>query len=129
MAEWSQSRWFTRGWTLQELIAPSNVVFFSHDWHRLGTKAEQYELLSAITGIEEAFLNGKENLENASVAKRMSWVSQRRTSRSEDIAYCLFGIFDVNMPLIYGEGKESARRRLMNEIRQIGDDPKRQGVF
>ncbi|KAL9111869.1 MAG: hypothetical protein Q9227_003719 [Pyrenula ochraceoflavens] len=113
-SEFSRSRWFTRGWTLQELIAPVNLVFFSTDWHPLGTKKELSSSISSIAGIEKTFLSGK-NLELASVAKIMSWAALRRTSRVEDIAYCLLGIFDINMPLIYGEGKK-AFRRLQEEI-------------
>ena len=110
----SRSRWFTRGWTLQELIAPNNLTFFSMDWHPFGTKVELSSRVSSITGIERTFLSGKD-LESASTAKRMSWAASRKTSRVEDIAYCLLGIFDINMPLIYGEGKK-AFRRLQEEI-------------
>jgi hypothetical protein len=105
----ASSRWFTRGWTLQELLAPANIVFYSRDWKSLGTKSELLVVLSLTTGIEEDFLRGKE-LEYASISKRMSWAAKRNTSRVEDIAYCLFGIFAVNMPLIYGEGKKSFQR-------------------
>ncbi|KAH8664470.1 heterokaryon incompatibility protein-domain-containing protein [Xylariales sp. PMI_506] len=108
------SRWFSRGWTLQELVAPKTVIFYSSDWHNLGTKSELSKILSDVTGIDESYLTG-EDLESASVAKRMSWASQRKTSRIEDTAYCLLGIFDVNMPLIYGEGSK-AFRRLQEEI-------------
>ncbi|KAL7623180.1 hypothetical protein AAE478_006861 [Parahypoxylon ruwenzoriense] len=110
----AKSRWFTRGWTLQELIAPLKVVFYSAAWQPVGTKSELSACISAITGIEETYLSGA-NLDRASVAQRMSWASRRRTSRDEDIAYCLLGIFDVNMPLIYGEGHK-AFQRLQEEI-------------
>jgi hypothetical protein len=113
-ASLSRSRWFTRGWTLQELIAPTNVVFYSQDWKFLGTKTTMCNLLSSITDIGPEYLNGK-NPEFASIAERMSWAAQRNTSRVEDTAYSLMGIFDVNMPLIYGEGKK-AFRRLQEEI-------------
>lgn len=113
-SSFSKSRWFTRGWTLQELIAPCNLVFFSMDWHTLGTKIELSSRISSITGIERKFLSGK-SLELASAAKIMSWAALRKTSRVEDIAYCLLGLFDINMPLIYGEGKK-AFRRLQEEI-------------
>jgi hypothetical protein len=105
----ARSRWFTRGWTLQELLAPADIIFYSRDWKSLGTKSELLDVLSSITGIEEDYLEGKE-LQYASISKRMSWAAKRNTSRVEDIAYCLFGIFDVNMPLIYGEGKKSFQR-------------------
>jgi hypothetical protein len=110
----ARSRWFTRGWTLQELLAPAEIIFYSRDWKSLGTKSELVDVLSSITGIEEDFLQGKE-LEYASISKRMSWAAKRKTSRVEDIAYCLFGIFAVNMPLIYGEGKKSFQR-LQHEL-------------
>jgi hypothetical protein len=110
----ARSRWFTRGWTLQELLAPADIIFYSRDWKSLGTKSELLGVVSSITGIEEDFLQGKE-LEYASISKRMSWAAKRKTSRVEDIAYCLFGIFAVNMPLIYGEGKKSFQR-LQHEL-------------
>lgn len=113
----SQSRWFHRGWTLQELIAPANIVFYSRDWHTLGTKTTLHQSISHITGIEREYLDGK-NLHTASVAKRMSWAANRETTRDEDIAYCLLGIFDVNMPLLYGEGTR-AFQRLQNEIMKM----------
>lgn len=111
----SRSRWFTRGWTLQELIAPSKTVFYSQDWKCLGTKSDLRDLLHIITGIEPQFLCGEAPLEQASIAKRMSWAAKRDTSRTEDIAYCLLGLFDVTMPLLYGEGRK-AFRRLQEEL-------------
>jgi hypothetical protein len=102
-------RWFTRGWTLQELIAPRNVEFYSTDWRKIATKDELCGLLSSITGIDEHILRGA-NLTDVSIARRMSWASRRKTTRREDIAYCLLGIFDVNLPLIYGEGLKAFRR-------------------
>lgn len=116
----SKSRWFTRGWTLQELLAPSLVTFYSMEWQSLGTKSELLQLLSSITLIEEEFLLSKD-LQHASIAKRMSWASRRDTSKIEDRAYCLLGIFDINMPLIYGEGKK-AFRRLQKEILEATPD-------
>ncbi|KAI0514706.1 heterokaryon incompatibility protein-domain-containing protein [Xylaria bambusicola] len=110
----SHSRWFTRGWTLQELLAPKDIVFFSKNWKKLTTKLTSLETLSTVTGIEKIYLEG-EPLEDASAAQKMSWAASRQTSRIEDIAYCLLGIFDVNMPLIYGEGKK-AFKRLQEEI-------------
>ncbi|KAI0188879.1 heterokaryon incompatibility protein-domain-containing protein [Xylaria flabelliformis] len=102
-------RWVTRGWTLQELIAPREVVFYSSGWHALGTRSKLSAHLAIVTGIDETFLAGK-RLEYASIAQRMSWAAKRTTSRDEDMAYCLLGIFDVNMPLIYGEGWKAFRR-------------------
>ena len=109
-----RSRWFSRGWTLQELIAPADLIFYSRDWHELGTKKSLGPLISKISGIELAYLDARQ-LETASVAKRMSWAAHRRTTRTEDIAYCLLGIFNVYIPLLYGEGKR-AFQRLQHEI-------------
>ncbi|KAG4277357.1 hypothetical protein FPRO04_14147 [Fusarium proliferatum] len=103
------SRWFTRGWTLQELIAPSKVEFYSTDWKRIGSKDDLCGLLSSITRIDEHILKGGD-MDSVSVARRMSWASDRKTSRVEDAAYCLLGIFDVNIPLIYGEGRKAFQR-------------------
>ena len=114
MEQFEQSRWFRRGWTLQELIAPTDVFFYSREWHHLGTKIGLSTIISDITNIEPQFLDSK-NLESASIAQKMSWASKRETSRPEDIAYCLLGIFDVNMPMIYGEGTK-AFLRLQEEI-------------
>jgi hypothetical protein len=102
-------RWFTRGWTLQELIAPRNIEFYSRDWQKIATKDECCKQLSLITGIDKNILRGS-NLANVSIARRMSWASRRETTRQEDIAYCLLGIFDVNIPLIYGEGLKAFQR-------------------
>jgi hypothetical protein len=111
-----KSKWFTRGWTLQELLAPQTVVFYNHDWEELGSKGRLGNLISSITGIERLF-----NFEKASVAQKMSWASRRETLRSEDMAYCLMGLFKVNMPLLYGEGS-SAFYRLQLEIMKQSDD-------
>ncbi|KAH9915470.1 heterokaryon incompatibility protein-domain-containing protein [Epithele typhae] len=115
------SVWFTRGWTLQELIAPKNVVFFSHDWTMLGTKDLLAKVLEDITRIDIDVLRLQAPLSSVSVAKRMSWASSRVTTRVEDAAYCLMGIFDINMPTIYGEGSR-AFRRLQEEIMRTSPD-------
>jgi hypothetical protein len=114
------SRWFTRGWTLQELIAPSHLTFHSKEWISIGTKAELKTEISEITGIDVKILEGQDP-QSASVAARMFWASRRVTTRVEDIAYCLMGLFGVNMPLLYGEG-ENAFIRLQEEIMKISDD-------
>lgn len=103
------ARWFTRGWTLQELIAPKDVRFYASDWEFIGAKEDMCGPFSSITGIDPHILAGGD-IDTVSVAKRMSWASRRKTSRSEDAAYCLLGIFDVNIPLIYGEGSNAFRR-------------------
>jgi hypothetical protein len=101
-----KSRWFTRGWTLQELIAPTSVEFFSLEGKRLGDKRSMEKQVHKITEIAVQALRG-DPLSDFSVADRMSWAAKRRTTREEDEAYCLLGIFDIHMPLIYGEGKKS----------------------
>jgi hypothetical protein len=116
-----KSRWFTRGWTLQELLAPSNVVFFVAGWTRLGTKLSLAAQITKITGIDSEILLDQRLLKKRSVAQRMSWASRRETTRPEDTAYCLLGIFGVNMPLLYGEG-ENAFIRLQEEIVKFADD-------
>ena len=115
------SKWFKRGWTLQELIAPPNLIFYSSDWDELGTKLTLQDPLSKKTGIDVGILIGEKGLESASVAKRMSWACDRDTTRTEDEAYCLMGLFDVNMPMLYGEGKK-AFIRLQEEIMKHSDD-------
>ncbi|KAI1203314.1 heterokaryon incompatibility protein-domain-containing protein [Nemania serpens] len=116
----SESRWFTRGWTLQELIAPSTVIFFNNEWQDIGDKVGLQADISRITGIPSNFLLG-DSLGYASVAQRMSWAANRKTTRIEDMAYCLLGIFDIYMPMLYGEG-EKAFIRLQEEImKSIGD--------
>ncbi|KAH7326969.1 heterokaryon incompatibility protein-domain-containing protein, partial [Rhexocercosporidium sp. MPI-PUGE-AT-0058] len=109
------SRWFTRGWTLQELIAPTFVEFFSKDWELLGDKASLERCICDITKIPSKALRGGP-LADFSVTERMSWAETRQTTREEDMAYSLLGIFDVYMPLIYGEGKENAFCRLNREL-------------
>jgi hypothetical protein len=113
-----QSRWFTRGWTLQELIAPNKVEFFSVNGERLGDKSSLETMISNITGVPEQVLQGHP-LTNFSVAERKSWAAQRKTTREEDIVYSLLGIFGVWMPLIYGEKKEHALKRLEIEISRV----------
>ncbi|KAL1941353.1 hypothetical protein VTO73DRAFT_7170 [Trametes versicolor] len=115
-----QSRWFTRGWTLQELIAPGrSVVFLTGDWTRIGSTPELASLLEQITTIDVAVLLSDDParaISQLSVARRMSWAAGRHTTRPEDRAYALMGMFDVHIPLIYGEGSERAFRRLQLEI-------------
>jgi hypothetical protein len=106
---------FTRGWTLQELIAPWDVEFFDSAWHSIGHKTDLGNLLSTITGIDEDVLRQEYALDLVPVAARMSWAAKRETTRVEDSAYCLLGIFNVNLPLLYGE-QEKAFQRLQEEI-------------
>jgi hypothetical protein len=109
------SRWFKRGWTLQELIAPASVEFFSSDQEYLGDKKSLERLICEITGIPSQTLYGSP-LADFSVTERMSWAKSRETTREEDMAYSLLGIFDVFMPLIYSEGRANAVGRLQEAI-------------
>lgn len=114
-------RWFKRGWTLQELIAPLRVKFFSEGWSFLGSKQDLSSLLMSWTGIQVSVLEHQVTIHDISVANRMHWASKRRTTRVEDMAYCLLGIFDVNMPLLYGEGMR-AFERLQEQILSTTND-------
>ncbi|KAG8169133.1 hypothetical protein KVR01_001882 [Diaporthe batatas] len=114
-------RWFTRGWTLQELLAPAHLYFVDKNWVYLGAKSGLSDLIEAASGIHTEFLmNGL--WRRANIAKRLSWAAKRETTRPEDLAYCLLGIFDVHMPLLYGEGGQSAFVRLQEEIIKEFDD-------
>ncbi|KAK3681095.1 hypothetical protein B0T22DRAFT_485657 [Podospora appendiculata] len=108
----SKSRWFTRGWTLQELIAPSNVEFYSGAWGLIGTKDDEaiVDAVSRVTDIDPGILSGSLALSTVSMAQKMYWASKRVMTRPEDEAYCLIGLFDINIPLIYGEGRRAVRR-------------------
>lgn len=116
-----KSRWFTRGWTLQELIAPVHLTFFGSDWEDIGSKLNLKVLISAITKVDARALAGSRILNGWNVAQKMSWASRRVTTREEDIAYCLMGLFDINMPMLYGEGKK-AFLRLQEEIIRNSQD-------
>ena len=119
LASFKQSRWFTRGWTLQELLAPSSVIFYDVRWDRIGCKKELFREIAEVTSIGVQYMN---DLREASVATKMSWISKRQTSRSEDMAYCLLGLFDVNMPLLYGEGRKAFVRLELEIIKKSNDD-------
>lgn len=111
----SESEWFDRGWTLQELLAPTHVRFYGQDWNVLGDKESMHEVLRHRTNIPSKILQGREHPRACSVAQRMSWAAKRITKRVEDRAYSLMGLFDVNMPMIYGE-RDRAFFRLQEQI-------------
>lgn len=117
-SEFGESRWWTRGWTLQELIAPPTVVFYDREWNEIGTKRYLGKLISSITGIALPHLI---KYWVASVAQKMSWAAKRKTTGVEDRAYSLMGLFGVHMPPLYGEGWK-AFRRLQLEILSSSDD-------
>jgi hypothetical protein len=142
------SRWFERGWTLQELVAPVFCWFFDKEWDLIGTKSSdtwvdmfddkkrnqskrlgansqlfnlQHSIKKA-TGIPDNVLRGRKPTEECSFAQRMSWAASRTTTRPEDMAYSLFGLFNVNLPILYGEGALKAFRRLQLEIMENSVD-------
>jgi hypothetical protein len=115
------ARWFTRGWCLQELLAPRNMQFFNMNWDYIGSKRGLKTHISLATDID-AYSLFVPDLSVLSVAYRMTWAAPRKTTREEDIAYCLLGIFNINMPLLYGEGQLRAYGRLQEEIMRRTED-------
>ncbi|KAH7076197.1 heterokaryon incompatibility protein-domain-containing protein [Paraphoma chrysanthemicola] len=116
----ADSRWWTRGWTLQELLAPKVVEFYNAEWRRIGSRNSTRKHVSYASGIHEDMLCGQD-VTTCDVAVRMSWAAKRQTTRVEDQAYCLMGLFNVNMPLLYGEGFQ-AFTRLQEEILRVTED-------
>jgi Heterokaryon incompatibility protein (HET) len=112
-----RSRWFARSWTLQELLAPPTVEFFSEEGMRLGSRISLEREIHKITRIPIAVLRGQ-SLSEISKEERMSWAANRTTTVKEDKVYCLLGIFGVFLPLIYGEGESYATLRLEEEIQR-----------
>jgi hypothetical protein len=116
------SKWWTRGWTLQELIAPQTVSFFAnnghHRWVPLGERSSLLELIVNRTSIDRKVLEGSD-IRNCSIANRMSWASERETTRVEDRAYSLLGILGVNMPLLYGEGERAFIRLQVGCLQRV----------
>ncbi|RPD58001.1 HET-domain-containing protein [Lentinus tigrinus ALCF2SS1-7] len=115
------SVWFTRGWTLQELIAPRFFLFLSSSWTVLGSRADFAWWVNFTTHIPERVLRLEASHTDYSIAQRMSWFGRRKTTRLEDEAYCLLGLFNIHMPTLYGEGR-NAFRRLQEEIMKQSDD-------
>ncbi len=115
------SHWRYRGWTLQELIAPRVVHFLSRDWGFLGTKNDLADGLEPGLGIPPTVLRHEQSPLEFSVAERMSWTIHRKTTRVEDEAYCLLGLFGINMPTLYGEGRKAFQRLQEEILRQTGD--------
>jgi hypothetical protein len=115
-------RWFKRGWTVQELIAPENVTFVNAEWKIIGTKAALRGVLEDLTGIPATILTGQKPLRITGVEDRIRWVvDSRETTREEDMAYCLVGLLDISMPAIYGEGREWAFKRLRSVLQLEND--------
>ena len=138
LSSFRDSLWFTRGWTLQELLAPQNVLFYDQSWRCFGNRDFLSKDISYVTNIKWPVLRGDRAVSECSIAERMSWAAYRETTRIEDRAYSLLGIFEVNMPLLYGEG-EKAFIRLQEEIIRHSNDhsifawrlpyPKRDGKY
>jgi hypothetical protein len=118
--EFAASRWFKRGWTLQELIAPTHLLFFDSQWTEIGSRASLGEVITKVTGIPFTVLMNSP-LEEHCIAEIMSWAAGRQTTRIEDRAYSLLGLFRISMPLIYGEGGK-AFTRLQMEIMKTTTD-------
>lgn len=114
----ANSRWFTRGWTLQELLAPTVLEFFSREGVCLGSRLELKQLIHEITDIPTLALSGTP-LEEFGVDERLSWAVERQTTREEDEVYALLGIFGVNLPFIYDEGYDRTLRRLLDKIDEL----------
>lgn len=115
-----RSRWFTRGWTLQELLAPSSVVFFcSNGTDRLGDRRSLEDVTHEITNIDIEVLRGK-RLTEFPIEKRLLWAKGRKTTRGEDEAYSLMGILGVLIEPWYGDGvgETNAFKRLTEAIKR-----------
>lgn len=124
-SQFAQCRWFSRGWTLQELIAPPEVNFYSQEWELIGTRTSLQEAITRVSLIPAVMLHARgqrQSLDDFSIAEKMSWAASRQTTRPEDMAYCLLGLFDINMPLLYGEGRVKAFKRLQEEIIKSTND-------
>ncbi|KAK4457239.1 heterokaryon incompatibility protein-domain-containing protein, partial [Cladorrhinum samala] len=121
--EFAFARWFTRWWCLQELIAPLRIEFYGRDWVEIGTKYSLRYEIQRITKIPlEVLVYWNLKHSSSTIAQKMSWASERKTTRIEDQAYCLLGIFGVHMPLLYGEGRAAFRRLQEEIIKQTEDD-------
>lgn len=117
-ANFRRSRWFKRGWTLQELLAPRFIRFMDRNWNFIGTQDDWSEDIEQATGIKEEYLR---DYKQCCVATKFSWASGRQTERIEDRSYSLLGLLGINMPLIYGEGMK-AFERLQREVIRYSDD-------
>ncbi len=120
--EFENSEWFTRGWTLQEVLAPKHICFFNSQFEWIGTEEKHAQLIAEITKIDPKCLADPLVIQHTTVGTRLTWASSRHTTRDEDIGYCLLGLLDVNMPLLYGEGGTKAFQRLQLELIRKTDD-------
>ncbi|KAI8955850.1 HET-domain-containing protein [Xylaria longipes] len=120
-SEFRKSSWFTRGWTLQELIAPRKLLFYNKSWACIGDRSTLAPFIQEICGVPCDLLSSDKKPSKYSIAQRMSWAAKRKTTRLEDRAYCLLGLFEINMPLIYGEA-DAAFQRLQKKIIKKSND-------
>jgi hypothetical protein len=132
MSQFERSVWFTRGWTLQELIAPRRVLLLSKEWRAIGNKGRPSgdehafefgiqlpDRVAKVTRIPEGILAGSEDVSECNVENKLRWRGARETTKPEDRVYCMFGLFGVHMPLLYGEGEERVAFRLEEEIAKV----------
>ncbi|EMC94024.1 hypothetical protein BAUCODRAFT_54022, partial [Baudoinia panamericana UAMH 10762] len=122
MTRFTSSEWFLRGWTLQELLAPSSVVFLTKEWEIIGSRDTLADQISTLTTIPTQVIQDYRTATNICVAQKLSWAARRQTTRAEDMAYCLLGLLGVNMALLYGEGGAKAFKRLQLQIIADKDD-------
>ena len=113
--------WFSHGWTLQEMIAPKDVQFFNRDWHPIGDKRTLSRILQDITGVPQDILKEGLSSNHPCIAQIMSWAASQKTTRMEDRAYSLMGLLDVNMPMLYGEGKKAFHHLQLEIIQTLND--------
>jgi hypothetical protein len=127
-AAFRKSKWFTRGWTLQELVAPESVEFFSQDGKLLGDKKSLETPIHEITKIPITALQGNP-ISDFSIAERKEWAARRQTTEEEDLVYCLLGLCEVSMPTIYGEGKAAALKRFHMTVRGFLNSSEQKGTL
>jgi hypothetical protein len=126
------ARWFQRGWTLQELLAPTVVIFLTEDWKVIGRKGKDCgrsglametgplldSVIATITGLPEAVLQDHSKSRFFSVDDKLKWLGDRQTTREEDASYCMLGVTGVTMNIRYGEGRNATRARLLRKARR-----------
>ena len=126
----AQSEWFNRGWTLQELLSPFDIIFLDQNWHQIGTRNNIFSgLISKVTRIPIRMLHRyygtnnsvRTNATGSGVGEVMSWAAQRKTTRAEDRAYSLLGLFGIYLPAMYGE-RNNAFHRLQVQIMESCED-------